>query len=63
MNIGNLAENHKSLANHASDFEQMFYNIWKQQTKDGRLKSFRQQRNALARQPAVFVHEAFRHRG
>jgi hypothetical protein len=32
MNIGNLAENHKSLANHASDFEQMFYNIWKQQT-------------------------------
>ena len=33
MKIGNLAENHKSLANHATDFEPMFYNIWKQQTK------------------------------
>lgn len=31
--IGNLAESAKSLASHASDFEPMFYNIWKQQTK------------------------------
>jgi hypothetical protein len=31
--IGNLSESAKSLASHASDFEAMFYNIWKQQTK------------------------------
>jgi hypothetical protein len=33
IEIGNLAESNKSLANHATGFEPMFYNIWKQQTK------------------------------
>lgn len=33
VNIGRLAENHKSLATHATDFDPPIYNVWKQQEK------------------------------
>lgn len=33
MEIGKLAKNHKSDAEHATDFDPPIYNIWKQQTK------------------------------
>lgn len=33
VEIGNLAENHKAAASHATDFDIPLYNVWKQQTK------------------------------
>lgn len=33
VNIGNLAENHKAAASHATDFTAPIYNVWKQQEK------------------------------
>jgi hypothetical protein len=40
VEIGNLAENHKAAASHATDFDVPIYNVWKQQTKSEGSKHF-----------------------
>jgi hypothetical protein len=40
VEIGNLAKNHKAVADHAVDFDPPIYNIWKQQEKTAGSRHF-----------------------